>query len=102
MILGEVADLHFMSPLHFAGIDAEPFTAYSRCIAEQRPDQSGLPGAVASDQCDLLAAIDCGAKGLDHNFVAMRLREILELERMSSRRTIHRELDVRTRDVRPR
>ena len=74
----------------------------ARRVRQQRLQHRRLAGAVAADEHDLLAAADDAAEIREHLVAAERLRHALELERGAARRTVHRELDVRTLNVRAR
>src|SRR5579864_3530802 len=94
MILGEVADVVFVSPDHFAAINelavvAAGFAQFGfRCgrrIRQQCIQESSLSRAVASHQRDLLATADAGAKVTNYELLVIRFAKVLDFENVLAR-----------------
>src|SRR2546423_214361 len=88
VILREVADRYLVSPSDMARLD------------HQRLQQRRFADAVAADEHDLLAAIHDGGEVRHDVQIAERFADAGRFERALAGRTIHREPNVRTLDVR--
>ena len=77
VVLRVVPDLDVVADLDRAAIP--------RQLAGDHPQQRGLAGAVDADDADLFAALDREVDAREHDVIAVRLPETLDLDRLGNR-----------------
>src|SRR5271165_1140898 len=99
VVLGEVADLGFVTPLDAAGVESEVLFSEIGRGREQGLDERSFAQAVAAHERDLLSAHDVSAEAGDDGLVAVALLNTFKLERCFAGGTKHVEANVGALDV---
>src|SRR5271170_7166173 len=81
VVLGEVADLGFVTPLDVASVESEVLFCEIGRGREQGFDQRSFTQAIAAHERDLFSAHDVGGEAGDDGLVAVALLNTFKLER---------------------